>query len=836
MADTAQAAPPPPPPAPPPLEVRLEPGSEGVIRLVAVAPITLKLSLSPEDVRQEGLKYKVKLRGTQKNLPKDATCRVLIKAASLDVVRDSELGAQPLQISGESCTLDLELDTFASGFFGKGTAHLSVVPDFPFAIPCDVLTPLEFNNPLNVTGATPGKVMLGKLLELTPVFSDKFEKATLKLSVFHGGAIESGKIADSLAYSIFEWTEEDDDTKEWRVGCAHSGSEYLLTYLEANKAEYSFDIRLEVIQESEGQEVSYVVWEKPNAVSFPKPKLTRFEIGSGRAIATVENVDPGFRLPLELTLWQYGRHALDPVVGTLLMNPLSRPALAEASSSEYFWQLLVPSVTMEKVQVFALLRIPKTLSGTDTYVPVSTVMDFDETKFRTFDDDQLWIEPPAKKGTKKSKQQKTPKDLATAIASQELKDTPTRAPHFGSISTGVRENNLLVSIKLVGDSGYWKAAEPVFSLYDEACQTELAKLKTQPSAQNPRLHEALIPLEDPNLLGKKVSIRGQVTHPDANLWGELVAAPPAFSVAYEGVPRLSGLTMRTVELTDATSYMQVRCQTHHVPNGKKGSTLGFRLYEYFVDVRDPVLLSLVPFRYDVSKGAGGQCDSQGRLVARITDHDMVKKLLGQGKYRLEACVLDKEGKVLSSEVRPIFTEFGQSPRRIEGTMVWGKKVPPEFRKKVLAICSLLQIKPDYLMACMAFETGRTFSAKKQNSAGHNAYGLIQFTKSGSEGLGKTVDELKVMTEVEQLDYVYKYMARCIERKGPLKTMSDVYMAIICPEAVGQPETYVCYSRASSSVAYEANKGLDKGKKGFITKEDATAPVAEQHRDGETYRL
>ncbi len=819
-----------------PLEVRLEPGAEGVIRLLAVAPITLNLSLSPADIRQEGRLYKVTLRGTQKNLPADATCRVLIVAESLGEPRQSELGAIPMRINGESCTVDLELDTFASGFFGEGKAQLSVVPDFPFALPHAVAGPLKFNNPLDVRGASPGKVLLGRLLKLEPVLSRKFEQARLKLSVFHGGAIESGKLSDSLAWSIFEWTMEEDDTKEWRVGCAESGGEYLLTYLEKHQDEYSFDLLLEVVQETEGQEVSYLVWKRPKAVSFPKPKLTSFEVSTGSALAKVENVEPGFRLPLELTLWQYGLHELDSVVRTLLMNPISRPALAEASSSEYFWELVMPGLGMSQVQVFALLRIPRTLSGTDSYVPVSAVMDYDASRFLTFDDDQLWLEPPPKKGSRQSKQKKTPKDLATAIASQELKDTPSRTPHFGSISTGVRDNQLLVSIKLVGDGGYWKAAEPVFSLYDEAGQTELIKLTVKPAERNPRYLEALIPLEDPNLLGKKVRIRGQVTEPGANLWEELVAAPPAFSVSYEGVPRLSELTVRFVELTDATAHLQVRCQARHVPNGKKGSTLGFRLYEYFSGLKEPVLLSRVPFRYDVPMGAGGQCDSLGRLVARITDQEVVRKLRGHGRYKLEACVLDKEGKVLSTEVPPVFTEFGQSPRRIEGTMVWGSKVSAEFRTKVLIICDLLKIKPDDLMACMAFETGGTFLASKQNNAGGQAYGLIQFTKSGTEGLGKTVDELKVMTEVEQLDYVYKYMARCIAAKGPLTTRSDIYMAIICPEAVGKPETYSCYSAASSPRAYEQNKGLDWGKKGFITKADATVPVDKYYEDGQLYRL
>ncbi|HSP78550.1 MAG TPA: hypothetical protein VLQ93_08485, partial [Myxococcaceae bacterium] len=678
---------------------------------------------------------------------------------------------------------------------------------------------------------------LGKLLELEPVFSEKFEQAKLRLSVFHGGAIASGRISDSLAFSIFEWTAEDDDTKEWRVGCAESGGEYLLTYLDSRKTEYSFDLRLEVIQETDGHEVSYLVWDRPKAVSFPKPRLTSFKLDSLSTRAEVENVDPSFRLPLELTLWQYGLQNLDPIVQTLLMNPISRPALAEASSSEYFWQLLMPGSSMEQVRTFALLRIPKTLSGTEDYVPVSAVMDYDESKFRAFDDDELWLDPPRKsRGKQRSKYLKTRKELATALASEELKDAPTRAPHFGSISTGVRDHKLVVSIKLVGDSGYWKAAEPAFSLYDETCQTEIARLTTRPSAQYPQLLEALIPLNDKNLLGKKVSIRGQVTRPDAHLWEEAVAAPPAFSVPYEGVPRLDTPMQRVVELTDATSYIQLRCQTHHIPNGKWGSTLGFRIHEYFQGLSKPVLLSGIRFRYDISKGAGGQCDARGRLVARITNQEVVGRLRSEGRYRLEACVLDKDGRVLSTEVRASSTDFGKSPRRLEGTMVWGQKVSADFRKKVLAICDHLKVNPDHLMACMAFETGRTFSASKQNAAGKRAYGLIQFTDAGAKELGKTVDELRVMSEIEQLDYVQEYMDRCIKSRGPLETLSDVYMAILCPAAVGKPETYWCYSLAHSPDAYKANARLDKGKKGYITKADATVKVEEQYRDGQLFRM
>jgi hypothetical protein len=50
----------------------------------------------------------------------------------------------------------------------------------------------------------------------------------------------------------------------------------------------------------------------------------------------------------------------------------------------------------------------------------------------------------------------------------------------------------------------------------------------------------------------------------------------------------------------------------------------------------------------------------------------------------------------------------------------------------------------------------------------------------------------------------------------------VYMAILWPRAVGQPNSYVLFARPSR--AYEQNSGLDGNRDGSVTKEEAASPV------------
>jgi len=159
-------------------------------------------------------------------------------------------------------------------------------------------------------------------------------------------------------------------------------------------------------------------------------------------------------------------------------------------------------------------------------------------------------------------------------------------------------------------------------------------------------------------------------------------------------------------------------------------------------------------------------------------------------------------------------------------MAWGKKVSPAFKAKVDTIAQALGTDPNYLMGAMAFETGRTFSPKIRNAAGSGAVGLIQFMPSTARSLGTSSAALAKMSAVQQLDYVYAYLA---PYAGRLNSLSDVYMAILYPAAVGQSDNYPLFKEGTK--AYTQNKGLDTNKDGVVTKGEAAARVTRTMQQG-----
>lgn len=161
-------------------------------------------------------------------------------------------------------------------------------------------------------------------------------------------------------------------------------------------------------------------------------------------------------------------------------------------------------------------------------------------------------------------------------------------------------------------------------------------------------------------------------------------------------------------------------------------------------------------------------------------------------------------------------------------LAWGQKVSPAFRAKLLDVCRSFGWTFDHaswLMSCMAFESGETFSPSIKNAAGSGATGLIQFMPRTAIDLGTTVDELGRMSAVEQLDYVQRYFAPYARR---INSLSDMYMAILLPSYVGKADDSVLFS---GGVAYRQNSGLDANRDGRITKAEATAKVAAKHAKG-----
>ena len=161
---------------------------------------------------------------------------------------------------------------------------------------------------------------------------------------------------------------------------------------------------------------------------------------------------------------------------------------------------------------------------------------------------------------------------------------------------------------------------------------------------------------------------------------------------------------------------------------------------------------------------------------------------------------------------------------VSGPMAWGAitagKHGAAFNDKVRDIAGRLGCDPSYLTAAMAFETAETFSPAIRNGAGSGATGLIQFMPTTAKRLGTSTAALAEMTALDQLDYVEAYFRTATAR--PLKTLSDIYMAILWPAAVGRPESHVLFRKPSR--AYAQNRGFDVNRDGLITKAEAAAKV------------
>jgi hypothetical protein len=159
-------------------------------------------------------------------------------------------------------------------------------------------------------------------------------------------------------------------------------------------------------------------------------------------------------------------------------------------------------------------------------------------------------------------------------------------------------------------------------------------------------------------------------------------------------------------------------------------------------------------------------------------------------------------------------------------LAWGAKVSPIFRDRVRWIAENLDIGPahgrpcaDRLMTCKAWETGRSFRPDVKNMAGSGATGLIQFMPATARTLWTTVRALARMSAEDQLNYVWKYFK---PYDGRLRSLADVYMAILWPAAVGKPDDATLFA---GGIAYRQNAGLDVDRDGKVTKAEAAAKVA-----------
>ena len=149
-----------------------------------------------------------------------------------------------------------------------------------------------------------------------------------------------------------------------------------------------------------------------------------------------------------------------------------------------------------------------------------------------------------------------------------------------------------------------------------------------------------------------------------------------------------------------------------------------------------------------------------------------------------------------------------------------------FIAKLIDISAKLGIEPNWLMSIINSETGGRFSSNTVNKQGkdvagydesgklvkaageadhadpfqrakYRATGLIQFMPKTAKGLNTSTQALYKMSNVEQLDYVYKYF---LPAKGKLKSFEDLYLYTFYPNAVGKPDTHIIGSEKGMDYA------------------------------------
>lgn len=151
-------------------------------------------------------------------------------------------------------------------------------------------------------------------------------------------------------------------------------------------------------------------------------------------------------------------------------------------------------------------------------------------------------------------------------------------------------------------------------------------------------------------------------------------------------------------------------------------------------------------------------------------------------------------------------------------LIFEDKIPQyrdAFKAKVIDVAGKLRIDPNWLMMVFWKES------KLRPDAVNNitqATGLIQFMPATAISLGTTTSALKSMSNVEQLDFVYKYY---YPYRNYITKAEDLYLITFYPNAdkkhagtLSKPDEWVF-----PDAVYQANKGVDMNGNGQLSISD-----------------
>lgn len=198
-------------------------------------------------------------------------------------------------------------------------------------------------------------------------------------------------------------------------------------------------------------------------------------------------------------------------------------------------------------------------------------------------------------------------------------------------------------------------------------------------------------------------------------------------------------------------------------------------------------------------------------------NDESKKVENNGQYQGQDYeVVSNHEECSDNNIDFDFDISSGSPLEIEpDSLIFENRVTDnkeEFIKKVKVIAKKLKTDPNALMSIFFLESGVNHKAVNSST---KATGLIQFMPNTARSLNTTIEELMNMTNVEQLNYVYKYFLTFKRKK--LSNLEDLYLAVFFPAGLGKDDDWVIKTASiSANMVAKYNPGFDLNKNKEIT--------------------
>lgn len=133
------------------------------------------------------------------------------------------------------------------------------------------------------------------------------------------------------------------------------------------------------------------------------------------------------------------------------------------------------------------------------------------------------------------------------------------------------------------------------------------------------------------------------------------------------------------------------------------------------------------------------------------------------------------------------------------------KNPEEFVLKLKEICKRLEINVNWLLLVIYKESRMNPKAINKKTG---ASGLIQFMPKTAISLGTTVEDIRKMTGIQQLDYIEKYYKHFT---GKIHNVEDLYMVTFYPKALYRKDT----ANIGGPLIAQQNPAIDLNKDGQI---------------------